>query len=121
VEEIAKVLADNPDAGVSAVMRILLSDRAAMAERVAGLERDLAKAKADVREMAMQAIADMGQYQENFERAEASEAEVARLREALERIAAHDGNGGPRINDPGRMCVIARAALTRPDDLTQRK
>lgn len=82
-------------------------------ERVAGLERELAKAKADVREMAMQAIADFGQYEENFERAEASEADANRLRKALEQTRSI-------LTDPLDAGCIPRAlasiqsALTRP-------
>jgi len=117
------------DRAPSAASRRLLADAVVSRDgRIKELERDLAKAKADAREMAMQAISDLGQYQENFERAEASEAEAARLREALEKIAAFDDSAANThlrvtgsyagFDDPASV-AIARAALPRPDEPTK--
>jgi len=61
----------------AAAIEALLSDRAAMAERVAGLERLLSEAASNLEERAV--VRDMH---------EAAEAEVARLREALRPFAA---------------------------------
>jgi len=98
----------------------LLSDRAAMAERVAGLERDLAAAIRSMEASAQDHIKE-------WERADASEAEVARLREALEpfslmagELFAHNWNSLTTVVDWYDVKLIAgdffnaRAALTRP-------
>lgn len=118
----------------------LLSDRAAMAERVAGLERERDDARYELSRF-KDAISKRPDYEMHWEeasaRADASEAEVARLREALEFYAEPetyhgvafmlDPPGGGWAEDfdydaeyerdmPGKL---ARAALTRPDDPTK--
>jgi len=135
----------------------LLSDRAAMAEKIAGLERDLAALreplrtapvdealnklavrfavaglfadatrhvealKADLKNAALDIFAELARPYLN--RAESSEAEVARLREELGKvIPIPDG-----MDDPQSTAVYigfidravydeARAAFTRPDE-----
>lgn len=88
----------------------ILSDRAAMAERVAGLQLEIA-------DYCVESI-------EAGTALRASEAEVARLREALEPFAERasqydDRRGGYTVSILVDMLRKARAALTRPDEPTK--
>jgi len=89
----------------------LLADRAAMAERVAGLERDLAGMRQIYEAGSNAAKRLVGALKT---RAEASEAEVARLREALEAALAAMND-----EDDSASYIITKAALTRPDEPTK--
>jgi len=134
VEEIARRVASTMDRVSEAIggwkgpfaddLRALLSDRAAMAERVAGLERDLEEARNTGRWHEHNWRQERDIKVEAIGRSRASEAEVARLREALERMifalettnvclmSWNGGRGSPAPVDD--VLAAARAALTRP-------
>jgi len=116
-------------ANLAVYLDALLSDRSAMAERVAGLERERDELR-EALEGETQS-ADHGWKMAHIEdaRAEASEAEVARLREALERRGRLidcllDNDPEEVISDAGHTVLQAwrhdaeremgRAALIRP-------
>jgi len=121
----------------------LLSDRAAMAERVAGLERERDDARYELSRF-KDAISKRPDYEMHWEeasaRAEASDAEVARLREALEKAGTFAGQtggtclglamSGRKHPDPDgalmglfhaaqELTTAIQAALTRPDEPTK--
>ena len=54
--------------------------------RIEELVKERDKAQADAQELRMQSISDVGQYQENFERAEAAEALVTTLKAEVEEL-----------------------------------
>jgi hypothetical protein len=101
----------------------LLADRAAMAERVAGLERERDRLLWERNEQNGVIATRLKQY---LARAEAAEAEVARLREALGPFAVEadewDEMSAERpvifMDSPVTVAHFraARAALTRPDE-----
>jgi hypothetical protein len=135
----------------------LLSDRAAMAERIAGLERELDEAQSAATDWRRRSIYAQDGAAESMmlafkwmtvhhrhsiglpytlprpadlpdalRRAEASEAEVGRLREALRVIAeqhlpeemdADDRDNADWEGGWGLVVTGARAALTRPDEM----
>lgn len=126
VEEIAQRLANGTGSHESwlrtSIANAIRDDRAATAERVAGLERERDEARRDLGRLVgfsdTWPLVDAAQ-----KRAEASEAEVARLREALDGMM-RVFSPFPREDTEGyreeyEAYEIARAALTRPDEPTK--